>query len=56
MEGLFPKAATFTFGYPDPVDAGKMRTCTAYRSRYSLSWYDAQRGVWKNYGFSIIEC
>ena len=23
MEGLFPKAATFTFGYPDPVDAGK---------------------------------
>ena len=56
MEGLFPKAATFTFGYPEPVDAEKTRTCTAYRSRYSLSWYDAARGVWKNYGFSIIEC
>lgn len=56
LEGLFPESGTFTFGHPDRRDTGKTVTCTAYRSKYSLSWFHASKGIWKNYGFSIIEC
>lgn len=56
MESLFPDTGTFTFGHPDRRDTGKTAQCQAYRSKYSLSWFHAGTGIWKNYGFSIIEC
>lgn len=55
MESLFPNAPTFTFTHPDRI-TGEPVTSTCYRSKYSISWYNAKMGLWKNYGFNIIEC
>ncbi len=56
LEGLFPPGGTFTFGHPDRLDSTKTVTCTAYRSKYNLAWFNARLGLWKNYSFTIIEC
>lgn len=56
LESLFPDKPTFTFTHPDRLDATKLVESTCYRSKYSISWFNAKLGVWKNYGFSIIEC
>ncbi len=56
MESLFPDAAEFTFTHPDRQDAEKSVTCTAYRSKYSISWKNARTGLWSNYSFQIIQC
>lgn len=56
MESLFPEAASFSFTHPDRKDAAVSVTEKAYRSKYSISWKNAQTGLWSNYGFSIIQC
>lgn len=56
IESLFPDEATFEFTHPDRKDSSITVTTTCYRSKYSLSWYSARDGVWKNYSFNIIEC
>ena len=56
MESLFPDAAAFTFTHPDRLDSSKQTSCTAYRSKYSISWKNARTGLWSNYGFQIIQC
>lgn len=55
MESLFPDAPSFEFTHPDRV-TGEPVTTTCYRSKYSISWYNAREGLWKNYAFNIIEC
>lgn len=55
MENLFPNTPTFEFTRPDRV-TGEPVTTECYRSKYSISWYNAKTGLWKNYGFNIIEC
>ena len=56
MESLFPDTATIQFTHPDRKDASKSVTTKCYRSKYSADWYDARKGVWRNYAFNIIEC
>lgn len=56
MEALFPDSPTFAFTHPDRNDSSRLVTKTCYRSKYSLSWYNAATGLWKNYKFNIIEC
>ena len=56
LEELFGGDAVFTFTHPDRVDAGKIVSCKAYRSKYGVSWKNARRGLWCNYSFHIIEC
>ena len=56
MESLFTDDATFEFTHPDRLDSSKAVTSTCYRGKYSLSWYNATKGIWKNYTFNIIEC
>lgn len=55
METLFPDEPTFEFTHPDRV-TGDPVTTTCYRSKFSISWYNAKTGLWKNYGFNIVEC
>lgn len=56
MESLFPNAPTFEFTHPSRLNSSASVVSTCYRSKYSLSWYNAKKGVWKNYTFNIIEC
>lgn len=56
MEGLFPDEPDFEFTHPDRKDASKLVVSTCYRSKFSISWYNAKTGQWRNYGFNIIEC
>ena len=56
MEALFPDAPDFQFGHPSRKNAAIQETCTAYRSKYSISWKNASTGLWRNYKFNIIEC
>ena len=55
MESLFPDEPDFEFTHPDRI-TGEPVTTTCYRSKYSISWYNAKMGLWKNYAFNIIEC
>lgn len=56
MESLFPDAPDFEFGHPSRLDATVQEVTTCYRSKYSISWYNARMGQWRNYKFNIIEC
>lgn len=56
MESLFADSPTFTFVHPSRTDPTKTESSTCYRSKYSLSWYSAKKGIWRNYTFNIIEC
>lgn len=56
MEGLFPDAPDFEFTHPDRKDASQLVVSTCYRSKFSISWYNAKTGQWRNYGFTIVEC
>ncbi|MBO5317052.1 MAG: hypothetical protein J6A74_01255 [Oscillospiraceae bacterium] len=56
MESLFPDAPEFEFSHPDRLDSTKQVSCTAYRSKYSISWKNARTGLWSNYAFTIIQC
>lgn len=56
MESLFPDAESFTFTHPDRHDSSVSVETTCYRSKVSMTWYNARSGLWKNYKFNIIEC
>lgn len=56
MEGLFPKAPSFTFTFPSEEDATVARQMTCYRSKYGISWMSARSGLWMGYSFQIIPC
>lgn len=56
MESLFPDAATFQFQHPSRTDATKQETATCYRSKYGISWKNANTGLWSGYSFNIISC
>ena len=56
MESLFPDAPTFVFTHPSRTDSSTTEDTVCYRSKYSLSWYNASKGLWRNYKFNIIEC
>lgn len=56
IESLFPDAPTFEFTHPDRNDSSRLVTDTCYRSKFSLSWFNARLGLWKNYKFNIIQC
>ena len=49
MDSLFAGKATFRF-----TCGGETRTC--YRSGVTVTWRNAKTGLWRGYGFSIIEC
>ena len=54
MRGLFSGLDTFTFTYKD--ENGEIKTCDAYCSNDSVTWYDARNGIYKNYKINIIAC
>ena len=56
MEGLFADGPTFQFTCPSRLDAAVPEVHTCYRSKYAISWYNAQKDLWSGYGFHIIEC
>ena len=56
MESLFKGYPTFTFHRPNLEDSGQHTAVPAYRSVFSISWFNAKQGLWKNYKFNIIEC
>ena len=56
MESLFPDSEDFLFTRPSKEDSKVLITTTCYRTKVSLSWYNAKTGLWKNYKFNIIEC
>ena len=49
LDTLFAGKATFTF-----TCNGKNYTC--YRSGVTVSWVSARTGLWRGYGFTIIQC
>lgn len=56
MESLFGEKAVFSFTYPSRTDPSTPATVTAYRSKYSTSWFNAKSKLWRNYKFNIVEC
>ena len=54
MHGLVKGLVSFQFTYRDME--GTLQTIKAYNASDSVTWYDAQRGVYKNYKLSIIGC
>ena len=56
LEGIFGNKATFQFTRPSRTDPDSTVTTTCYRSKYSLTYFDTRRQIWKNYKFNIIEC
>lgn len=56
MESLFPNEPTFVFTHPSRTDSSQLEETVCYRSKYSISWYSARKGRWRNYKFNIIEC
>lgn len=49
LDSLFSGKATFSF-----TCGGKTRVC--YRSGVTVSWQNAKTGLWRGYGFTVIEC
>lgn len=56
IESLFPKAPYFEFTHPSAENSEVLVTEPCYRSKRSMSWFNAKEGVWKNYRFNIIQC
>ena len=56
MENLFPDAPSFAFGHPKRDNARTTEITQCYRSKYAISWFNADKGLWSGYGFHIIEC
>ena len=56
LEAIFGDTATFEFTRPSRTNPDQLVTTTCYRSKYSLSYFDTRRQVWKGYKFNIIEC
>ena len=49
MDSLVAGKATFRF-----TCDGETKTC--YRSGVTVTWQNAKTGLWRGYGFTIIEC
>ena len=49
LDSLFAGKATFRF-----TCNGAVHTC--YRSGVTVTWQNAKTGLWRGYGFTIIEC
>lgn len=49
LDSLFAGKATFRF-----TANGATKTC--YRSGVNVTWQNARTGLWRGYGFTIIEC
>ena len=56
LESLFGDNATFMFTHPSRTNPDTLVTTECYRSKYSLTYFDTKRQVWKNCKFNIIEC
>ena len=56
MESLFGETPEFSFTHPSREDPSVPEVSKCYRSKYSISWYNARKGLWRNYKFNIIEC
>ena len=56
MENLFGEKPEFQFTHPSRKDPSKSEVSKCYRSKYSISWYNARKGLWRNYKFNIVEC
>ena len=54
MESLFKGKAEFRVDCRD--DNGSLLSFIAYRSKHSVSIFNAKTGSYKNYSFNIIEC
>lgn len=54
MKSLFAGKAVFSF--TDGSNFSEPITITAYCSKYSVSWHNAKKKLWRNYKFNIIEC
>lgn len=52
-EELFGDKTTFMFTFPGK-NGPEQRKC--YRSKYGVSFHNARTGLWRGYGFSVIEC
>lgn len=50
------ETGTFTFTCPHRIKPDQSETCTAYISKYDLSWKSARTGNYRNFKFSVIEC
>ena len=55
MEDLFPDEGTFMFTHPSRRDPNTPETTECYRSKYSITWKNARKHIWRNYKFNIIE-
>lgn len=49
LDDLFAGKATFQF-----TAEGKTHTC--YRSGVNVTWKSVRTGLWRGYGFTVIEC
>lgn len=49
LDRLFAGKATFRF-----TCSGQTYTC--YRSGVTVTWQNAKTGLWRGYGFTVIEC
>lgn len=56
IESLFGNKPDFMFTHPSRTVPGASETTRCYRSKYSISWYNARRRLWRNYKFNIVEC
>lgn len=56
MRAVLSVGATFSFSYPDPEDHSRLLQTTAYLSEYGIVWQCAQRGIYRNLKFDVIEC
>ena len=49
LDGLFAGKTTFRF-----TANGTTKTC--YRSGVTVTWQNARTGLWRGYGFTVVEC
>ena len=52
MESLFGDEASFTFTHPGRTGGVQQTQC--YRSKLTISWKSADKGLWGGYGFTVI--
>lgn len=56
MEDLLGETPTFAFTRPSRANSNVMVTTECYASKSSASWFNAKKGIWKNFKFNVIEC
>ena len=53
---VLPTGGSFRFSRPAPGDEARQQESLCYLSGYSLAWYSAATGQYRDMKFSIIEC